>query len=223
MIIGILLILFLILFVIPEAAYQTYAFDRSIQSKLETKRAYSDSINRISWVANDGYDEYEVAPLMPWHTPICLFNVHRNNQCTNEAVLKAAKLLALKQQKQQKSRNLIFQVEYWFHYIWLSRNASVPQVIKINLDLTYFGSGQIGIEKASQFYLNKPVSEITVPEIIALLSISPPSMRTCKSIRESKAKLTRSLESKGVITRKTSEEIVKTPLPKKIVESCEKK
>ncbi|CCB63252.1 transglycosylase domain-containing protein [Hyphomicrobium sp. MC1] len=48
--------------------------------------------------------------------------------------------------------------------LWLEVRLTKPEILELYLNQVYFGSGAYGVEAASERYLNKPASELTIPE-----------------------------------------------------------
>ena len=80
---------------------------------------------------------------------------------------------------QQLAKNLFLSPERTFRRklneaflaLWIEARLSKEQILKLYLDRAYLGAGTYGVEAAAQFYFNKSVRDVTLPEAAMLAGL----------------------------------------------------
>lgn len=80
---------------------------------------------------------------------------------------------------QQLAKNLFLSPERTFKRklneaflaLWIEARLSKEQILKLYLDRAYLGAGTYGVEAASQFYFNKSIRDVTLPEAAMLAGL----------------------------------------------------
>jgi penicillin-binding protein 1A len=65
-------------------------------------------------------------------------------------------------------RTLARKIEEAFLAVWLERNLTKNQILKLYLDRNYLGAGTFGIEAAAQYYFGKSARDLTLAEAAML-------------------------------------------------------
>ncbi len=65
-------------------------------------------------------------------------------------------------------RTFIRKLHEAFLALWIEARLSKEQILKLYLDRAYLGAGTYGVEAAAQFYFNKSIRDVTLPEAAML-------------------------------------------------------
>jgi len=93
------------------------------------------------------------------------FRSHFNKGLTLAII--SARLISQK----KKMRAIDYQIESVVSMIWLTRNATVDELIGFVLEKSYYGQRSYGLNEAAKTYFNKNVSSLSLDEIISLVSL----------------------------------------------------
>ncbi len=74
-------------------------------------------------------------------------------------------------------RSYVRKIREYFIAKKLEENLSKSRIIEIYLNVIEFGDGVFGVEKASQKYFRKSISELTLDEMVRLVAIIPNPLR----------------------------------------------
>ena len=55
--------------------------------------------------------------------------------------------------------------------LWLENHATKDEILRLYFERSYMGAGNYGLAAASQYYFNKPVTEVTIPEAAMLAGL----------------------------------------------------
>ena len=68
-------------------------------------------------------------------------------------------------------RSLARKIKEAWLAIWLEQHASKQEILKLYFERAYMGAGNYGLAAASQYYFDKPVTEVTIPEAAMLAGL----------------------------------------------------
>lgn len=105
---------------------------------------------------------------------------------------------------QNRSKTLKRKVQELLLSIQLERRLTKEEILMLYFNKSYFGAGRYGIKSASQFYFNKSVADLTLPESAMLVGIlKAPSKYSPQNNPELSAKrmqqVIRNMQSAGII------------------------
>jgi len=68
-------------------------------------------------------------------------------------------------------RSLRRKIKEAFFSLWMEARLTKRQILKLYLDRAYMGGGTFGVEAASEFYFNKSIRDVTLPEAVMLAGL----------------------------------------------------
>ena len=68
-------------------------------------------------------------------------------------------------------RSIRRKVKEAFLSLWMEARLTKRQILKLYLDRAYMGGGTFGIEAAAEFYFNKSIRDVTLPEAVMLAGL----------------------------------------------------
>jgi len=68
-------------------------------------------------------------------------------------------------------RSLRRKIKEAFLSLWMEARLSKRQILKLYLDRAYMGGGTFGVEAAAEFYFNKSIRDVSLPEAVMLAGL----------------------------------------------------
>lgn len=88
----------------------------------------------------------------------------------------AKNLYGFKGKNESSFDTVIRKIREWITAFNIERTYTKDEILEMYLNVSYFGKGAYGIERASRIFFNKPVRELTVPESATLIAVLPSSV-----------------------------------------------
>lgn len=88
----------------------------------------------------------------------------------------AKNLYGFKGRNESMFGTVVRKIREWITAFNIERTYTKNEILEMYLNISYFGRGAYGIERASRIFFNKPVSELNIPESAVLVAILPSSV-----------------------------------------------
>jgi len=159
----------------PNIITQVFAADGSLLGEFAIEKRvvvrFKDipPVLRNAIVAVEDADFWKHLGLNPWRIPgaaIANMRSGRRGQGFSTLTMQLSRLLFLTPEKtyERKIKEVIlaFQIE---------KNFTKEEIFALYCNQIYFGHGNYGVEAASQFFFNKPIQDLTLPEAALLAGL----------------------------------------------------
>lgn len=88
----------------------------------------------------------------------------------------AKNLYGFKGRNESMFGTVVRKIREWITAFNIERTYTKNEILEMYLNISYFGRGAYGIERASRIFFNKPVNELDIPESAVLVAILPSSV-----------------------------------------------
>lgn len=88
----------------------------------------------------------------------------------------AKNLYGFKGKNESSFDTVIRKIREWITAFNIERTYTKSEILEMYLNVSYFGKGAYGIDRASKIFFNKPARDLTVPESATLIAILPSSV-----------------------------------------------
>lgn len=88
----------------------------------------------------------------------------------------AKNLYGFKGKNESAFATIVRKIREWITAFNIERTYTKNEILEMYLNISYFGRGAYGIERASRIFFNKPVASLTIPESAVLVAILPSSV-----------------------------------------------
>ena len=88
----------------------------------------------------------------------------------------AKNLFGFKGKNESMMETVVRKIREWITAFNIERTYTKNEILEMYLNISYFGRGAYGIDRASRIFFNKPVRELNIPESAVLIAILPSSV-----------------------------------------------